>query len=38
MEKPIDISKLNHALELLNEQLVLIDSPQTEIVVCGGPR
>ena len=36
MEKPIDISKLNHALELLNEQLVLTDSPQTEIVVCGG--
>ena len=35
MEKPIDISKLNHALELLNEQLVLTDSPQTEIVVCG---
>ena len=36
MEKPIDISKLNHALGLLNEQLVLTDSPQTEIVVCGG--
>ena len=36
MEKPIDISKLNHALELLNEQLILSDSPQTEIVVCGG--
>ena len=36
MEKPIDRSKLKHALELLNEQLVLTDSPQTEIVVCGG--
>ena len=36
MEKAIDISKLNHALELLNEQLILSDSPQTEIVVCGG--
>ena len=36
MEKPIDISKLNHALELLNEQLILGDSPLTEIVVCGG--
>lgn len=36
MEKPIDISKLNHALTLLNEQLILGDSPRTEIVVCGG--
>ena len=36
MEKAIDISKLNHALELLNEQLILSDAPQTEIVVCGG--
>ena len=36
MDKPIDISKLNHALQLLNEQLVLYNSPQTEIVVCGG--
>ena len=36
MDKPIDISKLNHALQLLNEQLVLNNSPQTEIVVCGG--
>ena len=36
MEKPIDISKLNHALELLNEQLILAGSPRTEIVVCGG--
>jgi hypothetical protein len=34
--KPIDISKLNEALQLLNEQLVLIDAPATEIVVCGG--
>ena len=36
MDKPIDISKLNHALQLLNEQLILNNSPQTEIVVCGG--
>ena len=34
--KPIDISKLNEALQLLNEQLVLTDAPATEIVVCGG--
>lgn len=36
MEKNIDIEKLNHALRLLNEQLILADAPQTEIVVCGG--
>ena len=34
--KPIDISKLNEALLLLNEQLILTDAPATEIVVCGG--
>ena len=34
--KPIDISKLNEALLLLNEQLILTDAPTTEIVVCGG--
>ena len=34
--KPIDISKLNEALQLLNEQLILSDAPATEIVVCGG--
>ena len=34
--KPIDISKLNEALQLLNEQLVLTDAPAAEIVVCGG--
>ena len=34
--KPIDISKLNEALLLLNEQLILTDAPVTEIVVCGG--
>ena len=34
--KPIDISKLNEALLLLNEQLILNDAPATEIVVCGG--
>ena len=36
MDKPIDISKLEHALQMLNEQLILNDSPQTGIVVCGG--
>ena len=36
MEKPIDITKLNHALQLLNEQLILTNAPWTEIVVCGG--
>lgn len=36
MEKPIDITKLNHALQLLNEQLILTNAPRTEIVVCGG--
>ena len=36
--KPIDISKLNEALLLLNEQLILTDAPATEIVVCGGSR
>ena len=34
--KPIDISKLHEALLLLNEQLILLDAPETEIVVCGG--
>lgn len=36
MDKPIDISKLEHALQMLNELLILNDSPQTGIVVCGG--
>ena len=31
--KPIDISKLNEALQLLNEQLILTDAPAAEIVV-----
>ena len=34
--KPIDISKLNGALMLINEHLILDDAPATEIVVCGG--
>ena len=34
--KPLDVSKLNEALTLLNEQLILNDAPATEIVVCGG--
>ena len=28
--KPIDVSKLNEALQLLNEQLILSDAPATE--------
>lgn len=36
MNKPIDHSKLNLALQLLHEQLELADAPLTEIVVCGG--
>ena len=36
MEKPIDIVKLNHALQLLNEHLIVANAPRTEIVVCGG--
>lgn len=36
MEKTIDIKKLNHALILLNEQLIIANAPRTEIVVCGG--
>ena len=34
--KVIDVSKLNEALSLLDEQLVLHDLPEVEIVVCGG--
>lgn len=34
--KPIDHSKLNQALLLLNEQLELHDLPAVEPVVCGG--
>ena len=34
--KPIDISKLNEALMLINEHLILDEAPATEIVVCGG--
>lgn len=34
--KPIDLMKLNTALQLLNEQLFLRNSPATELVVCGG--
>jgi len=36
IEKTIDFTKLSHALQLLNEQLLLSESPHTEIVVCGG--
>lgn len=34
--KQIDLSKLNNALQQLNEQLMLMDAPVTELVVCGG--
>lgn len=36
MDKIIDSSKLKQALLLLNEQLVITNSPQTGIVICGG--
>ena len=35
-EKTIDFSKLKSALDLLNEQLLLMDSPPVNLVVCGG--
>jgi len=35
-EKTIDFSKLKRALEILNEQLLLMDSPPVNLVVCGG--
>jgi len=35
-EKIIDFSKLKSALDLLNEQLLLMDSPPVNLVVCGG--
>lgn len=34
--KPLDVIKLNEALNLLNEQLMLRNAPQTNLVVCGG--
>ncbi|MFA6930672.1 MAG: DUF6036 family nucleotidyltransferase [Lentisphaeria bacterium] len=34
--KPIDQLKLAESLRLLNEQLLLMDAPSTELVVCGG--
>ena len=36
MEKMIDSSKLDRALRLLNESLIIADAPRTEIVICGG--
>lgn len=36
MIKPINLTKLNMALSLLNEQLIVQDSPEVEIVVCDG--
>ncbi len=35
-EKPIDQTKLQTALQQLNEQLQITQSPKTELVVCGG--
>lgn len=35
-EMAFDLSKLNDALRQLNEQLLLLDAPVTELVVCGG--
>jgi hypothetical protein len=34
--KIFDITRLNQALQMLNEQLELRNFPLTEIVVCGG--
>ena len=34
--KIFDKEKLNHALQLLNEQLILLSAPHTELIVCGG--
>lgn len=34
--KIFDKEKLNHALQLLNEQLILLNAPHTELIVCGG--
>ena len=34
--REIDISKLNEALSLLNEQLFLLDAEPQQLVVCGG--
>ena len=36
MDKTINAEKLNRALRLLNEQLIIANAPRTEIVVCGG--
>ena len=36
MSKTIDATKLHEALNLLHEQLILINAPAIELVVCGG--
>ena len=36
MDKTIDAAKLHEALNLLHEQLILINAPAIELVVCGG--
>lgn len=36
MDKTIDAAKLHEALNLLHEQLILLNAPAIELVVCGG--
>lgn len=36
MSKTIDATKLHEALNLLHEQLILLNAPAIELVVCGG--
>ena len=36
MNKTIDASKLHEALNLLHDQLILLNAPAIELVVCGG--
>lgn len=36
MDKTIDAAKLYEALNLLHEQLILLNAPAIELVVCGG--
>ena len=36
MNKTIDATKLHEALNLLHEQLILLNAPAIELVVCGG--
>ena len=36
MNKTIDATKLHEALNLLHDQLILLNAPAIELVVCGG--